>query len=135
MPSPKLVGERSEAIILARLLLAGKVVLQPFGDSQRYDLVTEENGVFTRIQCKTGRVRKGVVEFNTCSSHYHRGKGWKDYIGQADVFGVYVPELDRVYMVPVTAVPTQGAFLRLEPPKNGQTQGIRFAADYEFKPT
>jgi hypothetical protein len=135
MPSPKTVGERSEAVILARLLLAGRVVLQPFGDNQRYDLVMDEDGKFTRIQCKTGRVRNGVVKFNACSSHYHRGKGWSDYKGQVELFGVYVPELDKVYFVPVDEAGSHMVHLRLEPPKNGQAKGVRLASDYEFSPT
>lgn len=132
MGSPKEIGERSEGQILARLLLAGKVVLQPFGDNQRYDLVIDEGGIFKRIQCKTGRVRDGVIVFNTCSTHHHRGKGWRDYRGEADLFGVYVPVLDKVYLVPVEDVPTQQTHLRVAPPKNGQMRGVRLASDFEF---
>lgn len=135
MPNPKEIGERSEAMILALLLQAGKVVLQPFGDNQRYDLVIDEDGKFIRIQCKTGRLKDGVIRFRTCSNHYHRGKGWSGYRGQADLFGVYVPELRKVYLVPVEEAPTQDAFLRLEPPKNGQEKGVRLASEYEFPPT
>ena len=134
MGNTKEIGERSEGQILARLLLAGKVVLQPFGDNQRYDLVIDEGGTLIRIQCKTGRVRNGVIIFKTCSNHYHRGSKWKDYRDQADLFGVFVPELNKVYLVPVKDMPAQGAHLRLEPPKNGQVKGIHLASKYEFPP-
>jgi hypothetical protein len=40
---------------MAALLRRGKKVLMPFSDNCRYDIVVEENGSFTRIQCKTGR--------------------------------------------------------------------------------
>lgn len=132
MASPKEVGERSEGVILAKLLLAGKVVLQPFGDNQRYDLVVDEGGQFIRIQCKTGHVKNGVIIFNSCSTHYHRGKGWSGYHDEADVFAVYVPKLEQVYILPVKDVPSQKVYLRLEPPKNGQTKGVRMASDYAF---
>ena len=134
MPSPKETGDKSEAVILARLLLAGKVVLQPFGDNQRYDLVVDENGTFIRIQCKTGHLTRGAISFKTCSTHFHRGKGWSDYRGEADLFGVYVPNLGKVYLIPVGEVPKQVAHLRLEPPKNGQLKGVRMASKYEFSP-
>jgi hypothetical protein len=38
----KSVGERSEAIIMSRLLQVGYMVLTPFGESSRYDLVIED---------------------------------------------------------------------------------------------
>lgn len=133
--NPKDKGDRSEAMILAVLLQAGKVVLQPFGDNQRYDLVIDDEGTFIRVQCKTGRVRDGVVRFNTCSSHHHRGKGWSDYRGQADVFGVYVPETSKVYLVPVEDVPLQRAHFRVDPARNGQEKGVRWGDKYEFPPT
>lgn len=133
MPNTKAIGEKSEGMILAALLRAGKVVLQPFGDNQRYDLVVDEDGHFIRVQCKTGTLRKGVVMFKSCSTHYHRGQGFQNYRGQADVFGVYVPALDKTYIVPVEDVPEQRAHLRLEPPKNGQKKGIRLASQYELR--
>lgn len=131
---PKSKGERSEAHILAALLRAGKVVLQPFGDNQRYDLVIDEGGTFIRVQCKTARVIEdgGAIEFRAYSSQAHRGKGRQNYRGQVELFGVYSPELDKVYLVPVDAVGTSTVFLRIRPSANGQTKGIRLAADFEF---
>ncbi len=52
----KQIGEITEACILAILLKAGYVVLTPFGDNQRYDLVIERDGVFQRVQCKSSSV-------------------------------------------------------------------------------
>lgn len=130
MSNPKTIGERSEGMVLAALLRAGKVVLQPFGDNQRYDLVIDNDGTFIRVQCKTGRLKNGAVQFDACSSQAHRGKGKQDYRGQADVFGVYYPDRDEVYLVPVEEVGRTAALLRLEPSKNGQTKGVRMAADY-----
>lgn len=130
---PKSVGERSEGIIIAAFLRAGKTVLMPFGDNQRYDLVLDEDGSFVRIQCKTGRIIDGAVEFATSSTYAHRGGQRRDYIGQADRFAVYSPELDKVYIVPVVDVGRSAARLRLELPKNGQSKNIRLASDYEFR--
>lgn len=41
-------------MILARLVQAGKMVLVPFGENQRYDLLIDEGDVFVRVQCKDG---------------------------------------------------------------------------------
>jgi len=133
----KKIGERSEGMILAAFLRAGRAVLQPFGDNQRYDLVVDDEGKFTRVQCKTARwkVKGSSICFDTCSSQAHRGKGTFDYRGQADVFGVYFPDLDKVYLVPVDDVGTKEATLRLVPSKNGQLKRVRMASEYEFDPT
>jgi len=132
--NPKAVGERSEGLILAAFLRAGKVVLQPFGDNQRYDLVVDEDGHFIRVQCKTGRVKNGAVVFATCSSHVHTaGGGKKGYKGQADLFAVYCPELDKVFVIPVEAAPDRSCALRLESPKNRQTKGVRMAWNHDFE--
>ena len=117
---------------MAALLRAGKVVLKPFGDNQRYDLVVDEDGKFIRIQCKTGRVQKGSIVFSTCSTNWST-KVRRDYRGQIDLFAVYSPELDKTYLVPVDVVGLREGFLRLEAAKNGQVKGIRLAADFELK--
>lgn len=132
----KVIGERSEGMVLAALLRAGLVVLQPFGDNQRYDLVVDVGAKFLRIQCKTARrVKQGVLMFDTCSSQNHRGKGRQSYVGQIEMFGVYSPDTDKVYIVPIEDVGTVAASLRLTPPKGNTCRGrYRMAADYELQP-
>ena len=59
---------------------------------------------------KTGRLRKGAI-----------------------LFLIHCPDADRIYAVPVgeSGVLTE-ASLRVTPPANGQTRGIRWAADHEL---
>jgi hypothetical protein len=105
---------------------------KPFGDNQRYDLVVDEEGVFKRIQCKTGRLKDGAISFNTCSSSYHRNGQKHSYHGQIDYFGVYCPESRKCYLVPVEDVGTRQAKLRVEPAANSQEKNIHWAEDYEM---
>ena len=128
---PKDVGERSEACVLASLLKGGKVVLQLFGDNQRYDLVVDEAGKFVRIQVKTGRIKNGAVTFQPGSRAGGKGKRL-GYAGQADIFAVYCPDNDSVYLVPVEDVGMNLASLRISPPKDGRTKTIRWAKDYLY---
>ena len=131
-PNPKAIGERSEAIILAHLLRRGAVVLLPFGNNQRYDLVVDlGGGLFKRGQCKTALHRKGRVEFWSCSSSGARRQR-HHYRGQADVFWVYCSDLDKVYEVPVDAVGAAKVHLRTAPTSNGITKNLRWARDYEI---
>ena len=132
--SPKAVGERSEAMVLAALLKEGFPVLIPFGDNQRYDLVVETAQGFIRVQVKTGGYRRGAVCFWSCSSEAHRGRSRRGYRGEAEVFGVYCPYLNRVYFVPVAAAPQRQVVLRVEPSGNRQAKNVRRAQEYESWP-
>jgi len=128
--NPKAVGERSEVMVLAALLRQRHVVLQPFGDNQRYDLVVDLDGVFVRVQCKTARLVNGALTFATCSSQAHRQRGHQTYRGEAEYFGVYSPDLDRVFMVPVEGTGERSSWLRLEAPRNGQQAKVRYADQF-----
>jgi hypothetical protein len=118
---------------MAALLKRGKKVLTPFGDNARYDLVVEEDGRFTRIQCKTGKLSRGAIVFSVASSQYHRGGKRRDYRGQVDAFGVFCPDNEKVYIISIDNLPlVREAKLRLTPPGNSQSKGIRWAADFEI---
>ena len=110
----KRTGDLSELRLMHDLVRAGYLVSIPFGEDHRYDLVIEKNGVFSRVQVKTGRLRKGVVLFNCYSSHTHRGgAACRRYTNEIDYFGVYCPELDATYLVPIADVPvTKGVLNR-----------------------
>jgi len=126
-----LKGNATEGAVLRAFVVRDFAVLLPFGEGHSYDLVVHlRGGYFLRIQCKTARRRNGCVVFNSRSTDHGRGEG--NYLGLADVFGVYCPSADSVYLVPVDQVPTSVVFLRLEPTRNNQRSGIRYAADYEI---
>ena len=96
------VGNISELAVMAALAKMGKRILVPFGDNLRYDLLIDnQDGTFTRVQCKTARLKedKGYIKFATCSSQYHRGGVKHDYYYEAELFGVYCPQLDKVYLI------------------------------------
>lgn len=126
----KSVGDLSEVIVLYALARLGHYVSVPWGENQRYDLIAEIDGVLRRVQVKTGRLRMGSVLFNAYSSHAHRNGGSRSYKGDADYFGVYCPELQRVFLVPVGDVPESRGCLRWEPAKNSQSRKIRWADRY-----
>ncbi len=128
--TPSEIGARAEAAIARALIMDGKQVYIPlFSAHARADLVFEDVSGLHRVQCKTSRVIGDVVWFRVCSNTNNEPK---DYRGQIDFFGVFSPELDEVYLVPVADVPLRAAHLRVAPPRNGQRKGIRWAADYRI---
>jgi hypothetical protein len=135
MEHPKDVGDRSALAIMAALREQGFALLVPFGENTRYDLVIDDGRRLSRVQCKTGRLRNGVVRFKACSvsAHHRRPATIRDYLGQIDLFAVYCPETNGVYLIPIDEAPlrTSGS-LRVDPTRNNQRSGVRFAADYEI---
>jgi hypothetical protein len=125
------VGLRTEAVITAELLRRGVRVLVPCGFNHRYDLVLDMDGEFVRVQCKTGRLRKGAVHFNSESVRSNTKTAIsRPYDGDAEIFLVHCPETDEIYAVPVAEAPKRGVTLRVDPTANSQSEGVRWASDY-----
>ncbi len=132
------VGEISTAQVLAALVALGKKVWLPWGDSNRADLlIEEEDGGYWRVQCKTGRLVKGAILFPTSSFHAPSRTGLektdrRPYREQVDFFGVYCRQTEQVYLVPVADVRDNWGSMRVCPPKNNQKTRIRWASQYEI---
>jgi PD-(D/E)XK endonuclease len=132
---PKKKGDRSTLAIMLALTDAGYELLVPFGENTRYDLVIDDGARLARVQCKTGRLRNGAVIFGACSSYAHHPNPkmvTRSYLGQIDYFAVFCPETGSSYLIPIEDAPVRrSGSLRVEPPRNSQRVGVRFAADYE----
>lgn len=136
----KEMGERSEAIIIGRLVYSGYTVLKPYGENQRYDLIIEDaDKQFWRVQCKTAWLSKNrtTILFNACSNHY--AYTWqkntmtrRHYRGEVEFFAIYSPDLDKVYLIPIDHVSMNQATLRLMPAVNNQEKNVHWAKDYEI---
>ena len=137
MEHPKDIGDRSQLAIMYGLRGLGYHVLVPFGENLRYDLVIDDGLRLGRVQCKTGRLRKGSIVFHTQSTYGHHPNPKilkRDYIGEIDYFGVFCPDTGGIYLVPIADSPNRGtASLRVDPPRNNQFRRIRFAANYEIE--
>jgi hypothetical protein len=116
-------------MVLAALVRRNLEVLVPFGDGHPYDLAVDLGDMFLRVQCKRAWPYKGCMLFN-CRSTDH-GSGPRSYRGLADIFGIYFPPTDSVYLVPIDGVAAFEGRLRLVPARNNQKRKIRFATDFE----
>ena len=124
-------GNAGEAAVLNALAQRDLHVLVPFGGGHPYDLVVAaDDSSFLRIQCKTAWPRGGCLVFNTRSTDH--GRGPLPYDGLADLFGVYFPPTQGVYLVPLGAVAPSEGRLRISPSRNNQKRRIRSAADFEI---
>jgi len=133
---PSTTGDISESQVLAALIRAGEQVLLPFGKNRRYDLVLDRDSVFHRVQVKTGRMKDGSISFAT-STVTRKSRSYvarKGYVGEIEYFGVYCPENNHVYLVPVGDVPVGIARIRAKKTRYPNGREMRWARQYRVIP-
>ena len=132
------VGQCSETQILAAFVERKFFVWLPWGVNHRADMILDFGDRLLRIQCKTGRLRDGTVQFRPQSVRCNTKQIiTRNYIGEVDYFAVYCPETRDVYMVPCDETTRGHTTLRIRPTANGQDKRVRWAADYaldQFNP-
>jgi hypothetical protein len=127
------IGQRSEAAILAAFIERGFEVLLPWGTNHRYDMVLDLGDRFLRIQCKTGRLKNGAVEFSARSIRSNTITTlMRSYVGEIDYFAVYCPANRGIYVVPCDETTRNNVYLRIDAATNNQHKRIRWAAGYEL---
>jgi hypothetical protein len=93
------------------------------------------NPELLRVQCKLARLREGVlsVHLTTCRLTPAGPVRTTYTANQIDAVAVYSPQLHRSFLMPISEVAgRRGIHLRLDPTKNNQAEGIKWARDYEL---
>ena len=130
-----LKGGIAEAAITMAAVELGFVVLRPFPEGRRYDLVIDTGPDLLRVQCKWAPVKGSVivVHLGTCR-HTPRGYVRSTYTpDEVDGIGVYCHELKRCFYLPIETVGGRtGMHLRLRPAANNQEAAINYADQYDF---
>ena len=135
METPSEIGATAEREVAYALERAGWTVFLPmFAAHSRVDLVAvSASGQASRVQVKTARLTRDgtVVRFRTCSN---TNNSPATYRSEIDAFGIWCPELQKAYLIPIEDTPSRGGHLRLAPTANHQSVGVRFAVDHEITP-
>ncbi len=129
MPDTTAIGNVSEAKILAALVEAGYIVSKPFGDGCKYDYVIDDGNELQRVQCKTGKLKNSCVVFNAYSVAGNSNGKPQSYENLADLFAVYCPDNQQVYLMSVSQVGTSKISLRVEETLNNQQRRVRWASE------
>ena len=133
--TPTVKGSIAEAVIAAEAVKAGIMVLRPVVEGRRYDLVFDLGDRMLRVQCKSGRLKGGVIAVHTRTSrHTPRGYVWTTYQAEEiNALAVYCPKLDRCYLLPIELVAGRSAIhLRIAAAANNQRASVHFAAEFAF---
>src|SRR5574341_209525 len=126
-------GDLSESSVLRAFIKAGFVVSMPFGDGAPYDLIVDTGKRLLKVQVKTGRLRGGCVLFAAQRINGHHGtRRYKYDEGEIDLFAVYCPDNEQIYLVPTLGDLAEGR-LRIDVTRNNQQQKVRWAKDFELE--
>jgi len=132
MAITKQKGDIAEAYVVYFLKQHGFNVLIPWGEDNRYDIVSERNGIFKRIQVKYATPKNGAIEIRLRSCNNYKVMHYST--NDVDIIAVYSPKPDKIYFVPLNCVKNRSICkLRLRPAKNNQKKFIVPALKYEFR--
>ena len=96
-PTYKQRGEWVELKFMTEAAERGFNVMQPQGDSARYDVVVERDGRFQRVQVKSTSQRFGIGGYRAAT---HRRLGATYAAGEIDLLVVYVLPCKAWYIIP-----------------------------------
>lgn len=133
--TPSQKGAAAEAAITSAVIQLGLTVLRPLCEGRRYDLIVDLEPRLLRVQCKLARRVGGALAVRLQTSRYTpRGYVFTSYTpDEIDAVGAYSFELNCAFLLPIDEVAERRAtYLRLEPTKNNQAHGVRWAKDYEL---
>lgn len=131
----KVKGQLSEARALYEFQKYHIPVCLPWGDNERYDMIAEFDGKFNRIQVKTSNEEENgaICCWARSSTNHTTNKRLSSYEGEVDYFVFVNQTYDLIALVPIEDLEGKKSIrLRLIPPANGQTKGIRYFEDYSF---
>lgn len=116
---------------MADLHEKGYVVADPLTEHASFDLIIWKDGVARTVQVKyrsksDGKVQVRFVSHHSDSNGFHREPVDKEKI---DLYCIYCPETDKCYYVDPDNF-GKSVSLRIDKPKNNQTDSINFADDY-----
>lgn len=129
------VGNIGESSIIAEFVYHSIPVYLPFGDNLSCDLIADFGGKLQRIQVKTcSDIKDGKMIFSLASRRYGHDHRYNEL--EVDYFALYCVENRSAYLLRnVEGMNDTTINLRTQPTRNGQSKGIRFAADHLFSKT
>jgi len=134
MVSPKLTGEVSEYRVISKLLEEGYKVYDGCTENDKVDLVIEKDKGLKKVQVKTVRHEGDKLKMSVSSSIVNMTETRKEEYTKEDIdlFIGFCPENNNFYKIDVEDTASHSLTLRLEPTKNNQSKGIKWAEDYEI---
>src|SRR5437870_1936591 len=129
-------GNIAEAAVMLAAVKLGLDVYRPVGEGGRYDLILDIGSRLLRVQCKWAPRYRDVILIRCYSSR--RSSGGKLIVRrytteEVDAFAAYSLDLDKCFLLPPELWANRREVrLRLAPTLNNQSEGVKWAENYEF---
>jgi hypothetical protein len=134
--TPSQKGAAAEAAAAAAVLELGLTVLRPLSEGRRYDLVIDLEPRLMRIQCKLAQLASGVLVIRLATNRLTPAGYLSTSYSEKEIgaVAVYSPELRKCFLLPIGEVCGRRAIhLRVEPARNNQVQGVKWAHEYKLE--
>jgi len=98
----KSIGDISVQEVILAFLKKDCSVSVPIGDNQKYDIIVDNNVGLQRIQCKTGKLKSGVITANVGRVHIGKSKKSEKFLytkTEIDCIAIYCPDTDKCYLL------------------------------------
>jgi len=118
-------GMMAELIFVVKAASMGFAVLKPYGDSEPYDIVVEENGRLLRIQVKSVFTTNRWGYTVTVARRAYHGPSVQYSTQEIDFIAAYVVPHDAWYIIPISELGST-IQLHLYPEGAKRTDGARF---------
>jgi hypothetical protein len=133
MMSTNQKGAIAEARITSEALELGCTVYRPMSEGCRYDLIVDVGGRLLRVQCKWASVKGRIVVVYAITSRLTPQGYVRTTYDPTEIDGIaaYCHELKRCFWLPIEEFAGKSVVhLRLQPARNGQRSGLRWAEQY-----
>lgn len=115
-------------------LLANQIqVALPVSEYLAFDLIAiSEDGQLRKVSVKYRQAKGSKIETELVRKPHGGSSGRRRAVrpDEIDSVAIYCPDTHQCYFVRMDQVKGQVVTLRLTPPGNGQTKGIKMASDY-----
>ena len=115
----KLVGEKTEIIVISEFIRNGIPVSIPFGDNQPYDLVIDTIQGFKSVQVKHGNAKNGVIEADVRKRIGCDKVKYTTYDNLVDYIAIWCEDTDECYLLSMDECNGKTRIrLRIDSPRN-----------------
>lgn len=131
MVSTKQIAKEGELRFAAELTRKGWEIFFPYGEDSPTDILAHKKGKFLKIQIKSTKIKEGSISCKLRSTNNWQNKKYDE--NEIDFFGFYDYESKKGYLVSMKEVKGKSEIkLRVDKPKNNQTNKIRDTKDYLY---
>ena len=130
-------GRFGLAMAIAYFTSEGYTISTPLNDTQWYDLIIEQNGKFSTVQCKCTGSANNAISLRSCGGT--KGETYDSVLNHSELDYLFCVDINgNMFVIPMSEIRASGntkqITLRTEPTKNNQGfQTHKFRVQFSFQ--